>query len=594
MFNILVKKNKRKYDLVFNYEPTVIELIKSLESKLREYSPSSKTWLLNAEGLLDLMRLIRTNKKEIFFNFENEKEKSDFRLLITKIDKAKKELTQKKLESQIRQEKAKQLKIDLVDSIDNYDFSKYLKPGQKPYKHQLIGAKFTEYLHSALLAMNVGSGKSLTVLLACEIDDKMDKVLIIVPNSLKFNWVNEIEKFFYSKYHVISTKTNKYDNKYSLDESKYIIINYDYFRSANFSKVNVDSLKIGKIKRIICDEAHYLKNSKSNRTKNIVKHFSKQVSSFVLLTGTPIKNKLEDIYSLLHLILPLEFTSKTKFLNEFCGMKYDYMEGWEQVSPMKLEEIFQKLEGIMYRVKKEDVFKNLPPLRICNIYLEMSNDEKKQYKEIEDGFAKIDWNNGGRLIETDVNSPLAIITRLRQFTSSLKVEHVKEVIQAHNSEDEKVVVFDMYKDTIKQLYNTYQYNSFLFTGDIKSEDRQKGIDLFQTPDNNKIMNMLLTVQAGNAGINLTESYNLYLLTQSFVPSENEQVYGRVHRLTSTKPVTCYNLIIKNTIDEDVYYSLNKKQKIISKAVDNIDYVDTNEKSVLGEIMSKYKSMYAKK
>lgn len=593
MFNILVKKNKRKYDLLFNYEPSVIELIKGLDVNLREYSPSSKTWLLNAEGLLDLMRLVKSNKKEIFFNFENEKERESFRLLITKINKTKKDITEKRLESQIRQEKAKQLKIELLDTIDKYDFSKYLKPGQIPYKHQLIGAKFTEYLHSALLAMNVGSGKSLTVLLACEIEEKMDKVLIIVPNSLKFNWVNEIEKFFYSKYHIINTKSNKYENKYTLEESKYIIINYDYFRSATFTKANIDSLKIGKIKRIICDEAHYLKNSKSNRTKNIVKFFSKQVSSFVLLTGTPIKNKLEDIYSLLHLILPLEFTSKTRFLTEFCGMKYDLMNGWEQASPMKLDEIFQKLEGIMYRVKKEDIFKNLPPLRICNIYLEMSTDEKKQYKEIEDGLAKVDWNNGGKLVETDVNSPLAIITRLRQFTSSLKIEHVKDVIEAHNDEDDKVVIFDMYKNSLKQLNDIYQSKSFLFTGDVKTEERQKAVDLFQTPNNKKIMNMFLTIQAGNAGINLTEASNLYLLTQSFVPSENEQVYGRVHRITSTKPVTCYNLIIKNTIDEDVYYSLNKKQKVISKAVDNIDYVDTNQKSVLGEILSKYKNKYSK-
>lgn len=591
MFNILVKKNKRKYELFFSFDTSVVELIKTLDKTLREFLPSSKTWILNAEGLLELMEKVRDEKKEIFFNFETIKDKQDFRLLIDKLKKKKQDLIERKLESQIRQEKAKLLKLELVDTIDSFDFSNILKPDQKPYKHQLIGAKFTEFLHSALLAMNVGSGKSLTALLASEIDDKIDKVLILVPNSLKFNWVNEIEKFFYSKYHVISTKSNKYNNKYSIDEAKYIILNYDFFRSSSFSKKDVELLNLGKITRIICDEAHYLKNMQSNRTSNIIKTFSKVVSSFVLLTGTPIKNKLEDLFSLLHLIVPIEFTSKTRFLTEFCGMEYDmYNGGWQQATAPKLEEIYQKLEGIMYRVKKEDIFKNLPPLRICNIYLEMSNTEKKQYLDIENGLSKVDWNSG-KLVDSDTNSPLAIITRLRQFTASLKIEHLKELIESQNVEDEKVVVFDMFKNGIEELYKTFKNNSFLFTGDIKSEDRQKGVDLFQTPNNKEIMNMFLTVQAGNAGINLTESSNLYLITQSFVPSENEQVYGRVHRITSLRPVTCYNLIIKNTIDEDVYYSINKKQKVISKAIDNIDFKDNNEKSVLGDILSKFRIKY---
>jgi SNF2 family DNA or RNA helicase len=250
----------------------------------------------------------------------------------------------------------------------------------------------------------------------------------------------------------------------------------------------------------------------------------------------------------------------------------------------------------MFRVKKSDVLKDLPEMIINKIYLEMNPEELKQYKLIESGFKDANFNNlsQNQNINNISSGDLAIVIlgKLRQYTSSLKVNYVNEMIERLNDENEKVVVFDCYKESLNNLYNLFKYNSRLYHGDVSAEERQKAVDLFQDK-NSSTQNMFLSVQTGNAGITLTESSNLFLLTQSYVPAENDQCYARLNRIGQKNSVNIFIIQIINTIDTDIDELITEKQKVIKKVIDNEDYEDTSEKSVIGELLEKFRNKYKK-
>jgi len=598
MLEVIVKKNKSKYNISSSYDKDFIENIKSLKD--RTYDTSTKKWLLDDCSLYNLIFMYKEQKDIIFFDFVDSLEREEFKNKIPKIIK--------KIEKQNKLEE-EQLYRDttLKDNIEKWNESsktddwyiKYLSDEAiskniKPFPHQLVGAKFINHIGSALIAADLGTGKTLLTLLGCELA-KFRKIFIVVPNSLKYNWQKEVHFYIKdAKAFVLNSKINPFP----IEECKYIIVNFDYFsRNFDFDK-KIKQYGLDKIDAVVVDEAHMLKNTKAARYKNFIKLYKKLCSNFIMLTGTPVPNRVEELYVILNTIRPSEFKSKQKFYNEYCGLYYDMK--MMRLMPIKgganLEELNKRLENIMFRVKKSDVLKDLPEMIINKIYLEMNPEELKQYKLIESGFKDANFNNlsQNQNINNISSGDLAIVIlgKLRQYTSSLKVNYVNEMIERLNDENEKVVVFDCYKESLNNLYNLFKYNSRLYHGDVSAEERQKAVDLFQDK-NSSTQNMFLSVQTGNAGITLTESSNLFLLTQSYVPAENDQCYARLNRIGQKNSVNIFIIQIINTIDTDIDELITEKQKVIKKVIDNEDYEDTSEKSVIGELLEKFRNKYKK-
>lgn len=589
MLYVIVKRKPRtkKYILLFDYSPELINKIKQFPKEARAWN--GRAWEIN---VIELMELLKSYKgsEDVFFKFDDKDEfikiyKSEYKKHIDKLDRI--EFSKK------RQESAKKLKEYLKENYHIVDYTPYLKEGIKPYPHQIIGAKFINELGSCIVTADMGTGKTILSLLASEMKGKeWGKVFIIVPNSLKLNWRNEVEKFTNSKWYILDNKYKK--NKYTAEEAKYIITNYEYFRSGKFSihdklikrKVNPDS-----IDAIIFDEAHKIKNTKSNTTKNLRKIFKKSVNNYILLSGTIMPNRLEELYVALNLILPEEFTSKSKFYTEYCGLVYNPNFGMIEVEKPDLDKIFNKLDGVMYRVKKEDVLKDLPDLQVNMITVEMSSSEESEYKRIEEGFINVDWTRNAILSEaSDTTNPLVILGRLRKYTSVLKTPLIKEFVQNLNEQGEKVVIFDVFTESLKRLVEDMSDNSAYYGGEVSSERRQELVDEFQDP-NSKLMNLFVTAQTGNAGITLTAASNMILISQSYVPGENEQMYARIHRIGAKNNCNVYIFAVENTVDEKVYHLVNTKLKTISKVIDNVEYVDNVKSSVIDELFSDYKTKF---
>jgi SNF2 family DNA or RNA helicase len=595
MLTILVERRQRtkKYLLKFQYNIDLINKIKSLPKDTRSWNGSC--WEVE---VLQLMELIKLHKgvNDIFFDFGGSEKKDEFlKIYFNSLD----ELIKKSERLEYikkKQESAKELKNYLKDNYHIVDYGKYLKEGIKLYPHQIIGAKFAIELGSCIITADMGTGKTILSLLAAEMKgNEWSKVLVIVPNSLKLNWRNEITKFTNSSWYVLDNTYKK--NVYKVSDAKYIITNYEYFRSSNFnikSKLIDKGVNPKEISTIIFDEAHKIKNTKSNTYKNIIKSFKKVVENYLLLSGTIMPNRLEELYVSLNLVLPEEFSSKNRFYEEYCGLKYDVDYGWQTIQRPDLDKVFNKLDGVMYRVKKEDVLKDLPDMSINLVNVEMSSNEEREYKSIEDGFMNVDWytNNIVGLSDGDSDNPLVILGRLRKYTSKLKSDLVGDFVKTLNDEGEKVVIFDVFKDSLIMLAEKLGKNSAYYGGSVSSEKRQDLIDEFQNPDSG-LMNLFVTAQTGNAGITLTAASNMVLISQSYVPGENEQMYARIHRIGAKNNCNIYIFAIEDTVDDKVYHLVNSKLKVISKVIDNKDYVNTVKSSIIDDLLKTYKSKYKK-
>jgi SNF2 family DNA or RNA helicase len=215
--------------------------------------------------------------------------------------------------------------------------------------------------------------------------------------------------------------------------------------------------------------------------------------------------------------------------------------------------------------------------------------------------AKISWDNNQSFLSQKNNDEsftqsndnfLTLATKLRMFNSVAKFEIIKEYIQNFNEIGDKVVIFDQYVKTLSELNEQFKTNSKLYYGGIDSFTKQSYVDEFQNKES-LLKNLFITTGSGNFGITLTAASKLFMLNQSLIPSENEQCWARIHRIGQENPVSIFIFIFKNTIDEYVDDLLKDKLKVISKVIDNEEYVDNSniENSIVKDLFNRFKQKY---
>ena len=429
---------------------------------------------------------------------------------------------------------------------------------------------------------------SITSISFVEMND-FKKVLVITPNSLKFNYYNEILKFTNSKPHIVNW--NK--NKFTIEESKYIIVNYEYFNSSDLNRAREKflMLKIGderklNIDTVICDECQKLKNTSSNMYKNFKRFFGKFNKSKVFMSGTPMNNRVYELYTILNQISPIEFPTKNYFYEYYCGMKYDINGfGWDYVSTIKFDELYGKIEPYVFRKRKEDVLSDLPDKNFETLYLELSNSEKKEYGNIENDTIETIFGS-----YKEGKNSLTILLNLRQYLSSIKFNKIKDIVDTIIDNNEKVVIIDVFKDSLNKIKEVYGDLAVLHTGDFSVEERSKMVNEFQN-ENSNVKIFLGSFSTSSVGLTLTSANKMFILTLPFSIGEYKQVTDRIHRIGQKKSVNIYPVIIGDTIDNYVFDMLDSKLYETTKIMDNID-VKMDYKQL--EIDGLFKSLLNKK
>lgn len=410
----------------------------------------------------------------------------------------------------------------------------------KPYQQEGVIwlSQMRKKRTGCLLADDMGLGKTLQVLAHLAImEESSGKHLVICPASLTTNWAIEIKKFTPQLFSDIE------------------IASYEAVR------IHTEEFSRNKYDTIIVDEGQFIKNDNTQRHKAIGELTREHM---IILSGTPIENSVDEIWSLFKLMIPETeaIFSKIKTLNVQGDDKR-----WVELSKLFLS-------PFILRRTKDEVLKNLPHKFEKNIFIDLSDEEFSVYKSIRNLFINaIETGVSGR-----INSiALEGLLRLRQccvslnllpkslthkgYVKSTKIELAVKMIKRFMDEGHKILLFSQFTSALDELTERLAQDSikpFLLTGN--THNRQGLVDSFQNDEKNNVF--LISLKAGGTGLNLTAADRVILLDDWWNPAVESQAFARAHRIGQLNDVEVYRLVCRNTVEEKIL-ELHKNKKDMS-------------------------------
>ena len=445
---------------------------------------------------------------------------------------------------------------------------KLLRPYQKD------GVKWLYNLYKCnlggILADEMGLGKSLqTIIFIKRVleEDKNAKILIVCPTALVYNWDNEFYKFSDDiKRSIFVGLKKERHKKLGWYEGNVYITSYGLLRE------DLDIYKEMNFKVMIIDEAQNIKNPTAMLTK-AVKSINSEVK--LALTGTPIENSILELWSIFDYIMPGFLANKSKF-----SEKYKIGEDFDDDTNLTLSKLRNQVKPFILRRKKNEVLKDLPDKLENNIYIDLSDEEKKIYaalvKETKEEMEEL-VSAGFTKNKMQI---LTLLTRLRQVCidpkiifdnfnkTSSKIEHLTDVVKEAVSNGHKILLFTSFRtalNIVKDNLTKEGITSYVIDGSVSSKKRQELVDKFNSDDTNIFLIML---KSGGTGLNLTSADIVIHLDLWWNPQAENQATDRAHRIGQKNTVEVIKLITKGTIEEKIL-DLQAKKKILSdKLIEN--------------------------
>lgn len=500
----------------------------------------------------------------------------------------------------LREEKEKLKKDYLIK------FEKEISRYPALYKHQKDGVKFLleKYLdgNGAILGDSMGLGKTKQTIVFSEIQN-FNKILIVCPASLKYNWEREIKMVNeYSNVCILPQNIPNENTKYFIINYDMLIKEFDYEKENNKIelKLHDDSfLKKNNFDIMLLDEGHLVKAQNSKRSRAVLELMN-NINFIIPISGTPIKNKTKDIFNLLKLVRHPLGNNFFNFALRYAGA-YKSAFGWNFDGSSNLEELHEKLKTIMIRRTKEECL-DLPEKIINEIYIDLPTENEKEYNNAfadylnfvrEVKLANKDEHEKDFKIQSIIQAEeLVKLNLLKQICSKSKFTMLKERIDDMLEEDSnrKIVIFSQYNEIINLLFDKYKKISVKLTGSTSQINRQKAVDEFQ--NNEKIKLFIGNIIAGGVGITLTRSDTCIIIDFPWTPSDISQATDRLHRIGQKNNTNIFYFITKDTIEEEIYKLLKKKSDIINKAIDGIDLKNAREKTnIFSELTTNLKNRF---
>lgn len=573
--NVAPKKFTNAYVLSFNYDATTVELIKSLSN--RTYVPDTHEWEIPESELVNIGKMF---SNRLFFDDP---------------------VLEKKVVALIAE--------DLSSCLSAKDRLYGIKPESdfvfktKPLPHQIEAFNYGLKRHQLLLCDEQGLGKTKeSIDITVSKKDELNKVLVVCGvNSVRFNWAQEISIHSDEKSIILGNEHDVLSDleRWLNDDTTYFgIINIEKLRKTEIISKISEYIKSQKIGGVIVDEVHKIKNPKTQQGKAVANNL-RDAKFKIGLTGTPITNNPLDLWNILN------WLGATRDNYFAFRNKYVILGGWEgkQVMGFKnLNNLNADLQQIMLRRTKNDVI-DLPPKIYKNEYIELSAQEKKEYKEQKNHISmiitKIEDENGD-IKEKEVPNILGLLIRLREATSGVKSSvksKIERLVELYTEEylplKRKIIVFTNFTETVKDVVDSLaEYNPLFVTGNVPLEERQQKVNLFQSSSEHNII--VGTIGAMGTGLTLNKASAVIFIDKSYSYADNLQAEDRAHRIGTEHSVNVISLIAKNTIDENIESILAKKKEYFDKTVNTSNSNNGLSKKELKKILNnliKQKSLY---
>jgi SNF2 family DNA or RNA helicase len=410
----------------------------------------------------------------------------------------------------------------------------------------------------------MGLGKTLQTLswLAWLLDKNSAKprpALVICPASVLHNWRREANRFVpHLRVLVLESGSARHNLRKQIPEHDLIVTNYALLRR------DLTALQKFDFQAIILDEAQFIKNPAAQVTQSV-----KQLrgSQRLALTGTPLENRMLDLWSIVDFVQP-----------GYLGTQADFTQNYEpkgddnNAQKIARRRLSAKLRPLMLRRLKKQVAKDLPDRIEERRDCVLSDDQRKLYlAELRRSREQIMQSVTQHGLGKSKIHVLAALTRLRQIcchpqlvgndTASGKTETLFELLEPLMAQGQKVLVFSQFVQMLKLIEaecKTRQMPTHILTGETK--DRQEVVNNFQNDPNAAIF--LLSLRAAGTGLNLTTASYVVLYDPWWNPAVEAQAIDRSHRIGQTRTVNAYRLITPGTVEEKIWDLQQRKAQTI--------------------------------
>lgn len=471
----------------------------------------------------------------------------------------------------------------LIDSL--------LKVRLFPYQKE--GIRFAYRAGKSIIADEMGLGKTIQAIGTAELMRKqgiISSALVLCPTSLKYQWKKEIERFTDAQAIVVEGNHLKRKTLYKAAPF-YKIVSY------NSVSNDIEILHGLQTDFLIMDEVQRLKNWNTKISK-AARHIEAEYA--VVLSGTPLENKLEELYSVVQFVDQYCLGPYYKFINETV-IKSDSgkVKGYKG-----LNTVGEKLHDILIRRRKKDVALQLPQRMDKVLFVPMTQEQQNMHDEFQSIVAQLvyKWNRQRFLSEKDRKRLLLLMSQMRMVCDSTyildqksrydtKIDEVMNILNnVFESGDEKVVIFSQWERMTRlvaaeldKINIRYEY----LHGGVPSEKRKDLMENFTSLPESRVF---ISTDAGSTGLNLQAASILINLDLPWNPAVLEQRIARIYRIGQQRNIQVINLVAPSSIEERMLSTLNFKTSLFEGILDNGEDSIFLDDSKLDKIMENIASV----
>ena len=400
--------------------------------------------------------------------------------------------------------------------------------------------------------------------------------LVVCPASVKRNWAREIEVVAADASVLVIEGTAPF-----APTAEWMVINYDILGR------HIDNLRRVPWAALVFDEAHYLKNHTSVRSK-LARELTDAAAATTpglavqLLTGTPLTSRPRDLFVLLQLVAHPLGRSFLSFAKRYCAAeKGEY--GWKTGGASNIDELTVQLHGVMLRRSKDDVLALPPKLRTWLPVVVDPGTGARAIKKVFDLLAGKDTRPPRpRDVELRTRGKLlAFLVEARQALAFAKVTSTLDFVRGAIDQSEKVIVFSCFEDPVQKLAKELGSTAVVVTGKTPASLRQGLVDRFQNDPDVRVF--IANIIAGGTGLNLTAATQVVFNDLDWVPTNHWQAEDRAYRIGQTRTVNVSYFVARDTIDDFVQAVLETKAALVNAIVEGDALAPGSGGDVLDEL-----------
>ena len=391
--------------------------------------------------------------------------------------------------------------------------------------YQLFGAKYVLFERRVLLGDEMGLGKTVQAIAAmCDIYAGNPKALFLVvcPASVLINWCREIKKFSTMESYLLHGNSREVQFQAWRESGGVAVTNFE-----SMEKVAGKIDKKLRLAMLVIDEAHYVKNPDARRTRN-VRALNEESDRILMMTGTPLENKVDEMCSLIEFLRPdmVEEVRRNAFLSHAPQFR-------ELLAPVYL------------RRQRDQVLEELPPIEEKQEWCALTGEDRAAYVQA--------------ITEKSFYAMRRVSFLQEDLQSSSKAMRLLEICRDAMEDGRKIVIYSFFRETINAVQKLVGDRCVgVITGSTEIALRQGLIDRLSEASAGSVL--ICQIQAGGTGLNVQSASVAIFCEPQIKPSLTNQAISRIYRMGQVRNVLVYHLLCENTVDEAMVMMLERKQQ----------------------------------